>query len=222
MRLKLFISDSEIRAECSIENPDASIFEIADIVRSAAWCPVDHLAFLNRGAYDIVLDTCVDERTGKSIDIPIFEPLFDKLPEGMCFDPGAIGKNPTFPHRAGSVPPAATAFHDITSAIRYPRRTFEYCRMAFEVIRSYFDPEVGNYVGGELALCAALRMDRNNFRQLEAVAARSRHGDLVYAMNAKRRMQALELTWETVARFIAYLEGESSEGWATYSRDVDI
>jgi hypothetical protein len=209
--------DSEIRAECAIENQNPSIFEIADIVRSVLACPVDFIAFQNRGAYEVILDLCVDEKTGKQYDIPVFEPFFDGSQDGLCFDRDAAKIGLNFPHKAASVPQVATALNDLNNAIRYPRRTFEHCRMAIEVMRSYFDPDgkksTETRIAGEEAMCAALRIARPTLNDLEAIAARSRHGALVYSINYESRRHALELSWEAVARFIAYLEGRSSDGW---------
>jgi hypothetical protein len=227
VRITFSVNNSEIAAKCAIECPNPSIFEIADLVRTALATPVYHLAFLNRGAYDVVLDTCLDDRTGKLVDVPIFEPLFGELQEGMSFDPGEINSGPIFPYKAASSPEVSTALGDLRNAIQTPRRTFEHCRMAIEVIRSHFDPKTiknsqERQIAGEKALSTCLRIDREVLTQLDAVAARSRHGELVYAIDFERRQQALELAWEVVARFIAHLEGVPSDNWKIYNKGVKI
>jgi hypothetical protein len=77
-----------------------------------------------------------------------------------------------------------TALHDLTQAMRYPRRTFDYCRMAAEVVRRYFDPpkvkpDQKRRRLGELAMCDALKIARDSLTALNAIAARSRHDELV-------------------------------------------
>lgn len=56
-------------------------------------------------------------------------------------------------------------------------------------------------------MCAALKVTRKSLLSLDAGAARSRHGDLVYSITWGMRKGALELAWELVARFIHHLEG---------------
>lgn len=216
-RLRLEVVQSHVVALCAIERNDVTVFEIADVVRSALAFPVDYIAFQNRGAYEIVLDVCVNNRSGEVLTIPIFEPTFTVADAGLCFDAPGDYSNIIIP-TAAAVPELATALHDLTAAVRYPRRTFEYCRMAVEVVRSRFDPP--NIRGhnerqreGEKAMCAALRVTRKSLQLLDAVAARSRHGDLVVSINWEIRKRALELAWEVAARFIKHLEGASNETW---------
>ena len=122
------------------------------------------------------------------------------------------------PWAAAAVPELPTALHDLTAAVRYPRRTFEYCRMAAEVVRRHFDPprvkgHSERWREGELAMCAALLLTRESLQALDAVAARSRHGELVFSINWEMRKRALEFAWELVARFAAHLQGTSRDHW---------
>jgi hypothetical protein len=122
------------------------------------------------------------------------------------------------PWKEASVVEFPTALRDLAQAIEYPRRTFEYCRMAIEVIRRYFDPaKVKGHrerqMTGEEAMCEALKVTRESLTSLDAVAARSRHGDLIVAINWEQRKCAMELTWELVARFEAHLQGKSKDQW---------
>jgi hypothetical protein len=60
--------------------------------------------------------------------------------------------------------------------------------MAVEVIRRHCDPvnikDYGKrYSAGEEAACEALKVTRESLTSLDSVAARSHHGDLVFAMN---------------------------------------
>jgi hypothetical protein len=94
------------------------------------------------------------------------------------------------PSVAAAVPEFPTALHDLTAAVRYPRRTFEYCRMAVEVVRRHFDPPAEKdwktrWRKGDEAMCSALHLKRSSLHALEAVAARSRHGELVVSMTGR-------------------------------------
>ena len=195
-----------------------SVFQIADVVRNALWFPVDYIAFQNRGAYDIVLDLCLNNQTGEAQPIPVFEPTFEAEDAGLCFDARADKSNISMPWAAAAVPELPTALHDLTAAVRYPRRTFEYCRMAAEAVRRHFDPStVKDHAKrqreGELAMCAALHLTRKSLNALDAVAARSRHGELVVSMNWEIRKRALEFAWELVARFADHLQGKPHDHW---------
>jgi hypothetical protein len=194
-RLRLEVTQSHVVALCATERHDVSVFEMADVVRSALAFPVDYIAFQNKGAYESVLDVCIDNRSGEVRTIPIFEPIFNVADAGLCFNPIGENSNILLP-MAVAVPELATALHDLTAAVRYPRRTFEYCRMAVEVVRSRFDPQ--NVRGhterqreGENVMCAALRVTRKSLQLLDAVAARSRHGALVVSINWEMRKRAL-------------------------------
>jgi hypothetical protein len=71
------------------------------------------------------------------------------------------------PSKEVSVVEFPTALHDLAQAIEYPRRTFEYCRMAIEVIRRHFDPaNVKDHRRrqsvGEEAMCKALKVTRES------------------------------------------------------------
>src|SRR5262249_47659583 len=99
-----------------------------------------------------------------------------------------------------------------------PRRTFEYCRMAAEAVRQHFDPPTikgwkERWIAGENAMCDALGIKRKSLKALEAVAARSRHAELVFSINWKTRKLALEFAWEVVARFAAHLQGAPRDHW---------
>jgi hypothetical protein len=217
------VIQSHVAAVCAFENGNASIFQIADTVRSALMFPLDYIAFQNRGAYEIVLDLCVNKQTGEATTIPIFEPIFAARDGGLCFDAHGDKSNLLIPWTAATASEFPTALHDLTTAIRYPRRTFEYCRMAIEVVRRYFDPQnvkpdSKRKIKGELAMCSALRLTRASLISLDAVAARSRHGELVFSINWEMRKRALEFAWELVARFGAHLQGTSSDQW----RQLDV
>ena len=217
-RLRLEVVQSHVVALCALERNAATVFEIAEVVRTALAFPVDYIAFQNREAYEIVLDVCVNNRSGEVLAIPIFEPTFAVPDAGLCFDPLGDNSNILIPYKAAAVPELPTALHDLTAAVRYPRRTFEYCRMAVEVVRSRFDPRnIGGHNErqreGEKAMCAALRVTRKSLQLLDAVAARSRHGELVASISWEMRKRALEFAWEIVARFIKHLEGASNENW---------
>jgi hypothetical protein len=140
-RLRLEVIRSHVVALCRTEKTNPSIFEIADVVRTALAFPIDYIAFQNRGAYETVLDLCINDQTGEVSAIPIFEPTFEAKDVGLCFDAEATkSSNLVIPWPAAATPELPTALHDLTSAVRYPRRTFEYCRMAAEVVRRHFDP----------------------------------------------------------------------------------
>ena len=217
VRLRFEVIQSHIAAVCAMEKDNASVFEIADIVRSALAFPVDYIAFQNRGAYEIVLDLCINNKSGEACTIPIFEPIFEFKDPGLCFDAHGNKSNIVIPYAAGGTPELVTALHDLTSAVQYPRRTFEHCRMAVEVARRYFDPPIRDhrkrYLEGELAMCAALQVERESLQSLDAVAARSRHGELVVSINWETRRRALEFAWELVARFATHLDGTPHDPW---------
>ncbi len=207
---------SHIAATCASERGGVS--EIADVVRSVLAFPVDYIAFQNRGAYEIILDLCISVHTGQASAIPIFEATFDSEDQGLCFDAKSDKSRLIIPWDAAKAPELPTALHDLTSAVRYPRRTFEYCRMALETVRRYFDPPTvqghrERWVEGERAMCEALRTGRKSLQALDAVAARSRHGELVFSISWVTRKRALEFSWELVARFISHLEGKSNDHW---------
>jgi hypothetical protein len=214
-RLRLEVIRSHIVAVCALEKGTSSVFEIADVVRSALAFPVDYIAFQNRGAYEIVLDLCLNNQTGEAQAIPISEPTFEAEDAGLSFDAKADKSNLTIPWEAATVFELPTALHDLTAAVRYPRRTFEYCRMAAEIVRRHFDPPTKKgyterWREGEEAMCAALHLTRKSLQALDAVAARSRHGELVISIHWDMRRRALEFAWELVARFRDYLQGTSS------------
>ncbi len=210
---------SHISAVCAFENGNPSVFEIADLARTAVAFSVDYIAFQNRGAYEVVLDLCINNRTGETQTIPIFEPTFEIADPGLVFKAKGDRCEVEMPLAQAGVFQFPTALHDLTSAARYPRRTFEYCRMAAEVVRSYFDPppNVGGHqerwIKGEEAMCSALRLTRKSLTSLDSVAARSRHGELVISMNWEMRKRALEFMWEVVARFELHLQGKPNDHW---------
>jgi hypothetical protein len=220
-RVKIHVTKSHILAVCWSERADVSVYEIAGAVRSGLAFPVDYIAYQNRGAYEIVLDLCMNTQGGQPSPIPIAEPTFEGDDAGLCFDTQSDKTNIPIPwEEAGRVPELPTALHDLTSAVRYPRRTFEYCRMAVEAVRRYFDPSTTKghnerWREGEKAMCEALHMTRKSLQALDAIAARSRHGELVYAISWPMRKRALEFSWELVARFVGHLQGKSPEGWKT-------
>jgi hypothetical protein len=215
---KLEVIRSHIVAVCALEKDNPSVYEIVDVVRGALWFPIDYIAFVNRGAYEIVLDLCLNNQTGDVQAIPIFEPTFEVEDPGLCFDAQADKTKIPIPWAAGDVYELPTALHDLTAASRYPRRTFEYCRMAAEAVRRYFDPPTikghrERRREGEVAMCAALHLTRKSLQALDAVAANSRHGELVYSIHWEMRKRALEFAWELVARFVGHLQGASRDNW---------
>jgi hypothetical protein len=108
---------SHLLAKCAVEKSDPSLFEIVDIVRSAIAAPIDYIAFRNRGAYEIVLDLCVNNQTGAVDTVPIFEPIFDRADKsGLCFD--ADTSKILIPQSCISKPEFKIAVHDLTAAIR--------------------------------------------------------------------------------------------------------
>lgn len=223
--VRLQVTQSHISAICAFESGNPSIFEIADFVRTAIAFSVDYIAFHNRGAYEVVLDLCINDRTGETQTIPIFEPTFETADPGLVFSAQQDRWEGGMPLAQAKVFQFPTALHDLTAAVRYPRRTFEYCRMAAEVVRSYFDPpnvrgHTERWIKGEEAMCSALRLTRKSLTSLDSVAARSRHGELITSMNWEMRKRALEFTWEVVARFEAHLRGEANDHWKVL--DVQI
>jgi len=218
IRASVEVIRSHIVARCVLEKGTPSVFQIADIVRSVLWFPIDYIAFRNRGAYDIVLDLCINNQTGEGLAIPIYEPTFEAKDAGLCFDATADTSKLILPWDAAAVPELPTALHDLTQAVRYPRRTFEYCRMAAEAIRRHFDPPTSRghrerWREGEEAMCNALKLTRTSLQALDAIAARSRHGELVVAIHWDMRKRALEFAWELVARFADHLQGISHNPW---------
>jgi hypothetical protein len=209
---------SHISVLCAVENGSPSVFQITDVVRGALAFPIDYIAFQNRGAYEVVLDLYIDNQTGEALPIPIFEPTFEAEDPGLCFDAQADKSNLPIPRAAAAVPEFPTALHDLTAAVRYPRRTFEYCRMAAEAVRRHFNPQTirrddERRRKGEETMCAALRLTQDSLQALDAVAARSRRGELVSSINWEMRKRALEFAWELVARFGDHLQGASHGRW---------
>lgn len=217
-KARLQITDSLVGAIGQFENGNASIFEIADCIRSGLAFPVDYIAFRNRAAYEIVLDLCINGSTGMAESIPVFDPIFETKAEGVSFEATVGPWEGEIPWAQADVVELPTALHDLTSAIQYPRRTFEYCRMAVEALRRYFDPpevrkQDDRHRQGLAAMCSALKVTKEALNSLDAVAARSRHGELVMSMDWEKRRRALELGWELVARFIQHLKGEGDPNW---------
>jgi hypothetical protein len=101
-RLRLQVIQSHIAVVRLVENNNATIHEISDVVRSALAFPVDYVA-----------------------TIPIFEPTFETRDAGLSFDAHGDKSNISIPWAAASVAELPTALHDLTSAVRYPRRSFE-------------------------------------------------------------------------------------------------
>jgi hypothetical protein len=104
--------------------------------------------------------------------VPIFEATFDSEDQGLCFDAKSDKSRLIIPWDAAKAPELPTALHDLTSHVRYPRRTFEYCRMALETVRRHFDPPTvqghrERGVEGEGAMCEALRTGRKSLQALD-------------------------------------------------------
>jgi hypothetical protein len=70
-----------------------NILEIGDAMRTVLSFPVDYIAYQNRGAYEIVLDVCMNTQTGQVSATPIFEPMFEVADHGLCFDAQADKSN---------------------------------------------------------------------------------------------------------------------------------
>lgn len=101
-QLNLQVVRSQAVAVCKCENRGASIFEIADIVRSALSFPVDYIAFQNRGAYELVLDLCVNHETGETTTVPVNEPILESKRPNFLFDATANESEITIPFAAAS------------------------------------------------------------------------------------------------------------------------
>lgn len=115
---KMQVIRSHIVAVCAVEKDNPSVYEIADIVRTALWFPVDYIAFQNRAAYEIVLDLCLNNRTGEASAIPVDEPTFEAEGTGLCFDARADKLDIPIPWAAGEVAEFRTALHDLTTTGR--------------------------------------------------------------------------------------------------------
>lgn len=227
-KLRLEVICSHIAALCAFEKAEPSVFELADIVRSAVAFPVDYIAFQVRGAYEIVLDLCINQRTGETWAIPIFEPMFEVDDAELCFKAQDDKRKVAIPwEEASKVVEFQVALHDLISAVRYPPRTFEYCRMAVEIMRRYFDPKNARnhkekWRYGEINMCSALNLTRESLLSLDAVAARSRHGELILSIDWEMRKRALEFTWELVARFENHLQGRSNSQWRKLDVKIEL
>jgi hypothetical protein len=127
IKLRVEVIQSHIAATCALEKGSPSVFEIADAVRTALAFPVDYIAFQHRAGYEIVLDLCINNQTGEAQAIPVYEPILEGKGADFSFDPRVDKSHLTIPFAAGGVAEFSTALHDLTSAVRYPFRTFEYC-----------------------------------------------------------------------------------------------
>jgi hypothetical protein len=216
--LQFEVTRSHIAALCRTEMAEPGVFEIADMVRTALAFPVDYIAFQNRGAYEVILDLCISGQSGQAVPIPVFEPIFEVADVGLCFTAQSEAWKGEMPWAEAAVVELPTALHDLRSAIQYPRRTFEHCRMAIEALRRHFDPPMvrnrdHRHKAGLAAMCEALRVTSDCLNSLDAVAARSRHGELVISIDWEMRRRALELAWELVARFVQHLKGTPNSEW---------
>src|SRR6516165_10810077 len=119
VKLRVEINRSHIAATCAVESGSASVWQIADAVRSAVAFPVDYIAFQNRAAYEIVLDLCLNNQTGEAQPIPVIEPTFEAEEAGLSFDARSDKSNVLIPFAAAAVPELPTALHDVTAAVRY-------------------------------------------------------------------------------------------------------
>lgn len=220
--LRLHVVNSHISVICLSDAHDSNVFQISDMVKNGLASMIDFISFMNRGYYDIVLDTCLDDATCVSHPIPIFEPIFDPPREGSLFTPASARFDAGVPLNTLNNDAFATALHDLSQAARYTPRTMEYCRMALEAVRSHFDPPDPKldwrtrYNKGEEAMCSALKVSRQRLRQSEAHAAPSRHGERPYGMDWNDRKPALEFAWETVRRFQLYLEDTPPDDWSVF------
>ena len=136
--LRIHIASSHISVKCLVERADSSVFQISDMVKNALASMVDYISFMNRGYYDVILDTCISDASGEANLIPISEPIFEPPRLGSLFSFGR--------RHDGGVPlgtinneSLATALHDLSQAARYTPRTMEYCRMALEAVRHHFE-----------------------------------------------------------------------------------
>ena len=221
----LEVQASHLIARIASEKAELSVFELVEITRTHASFPVNYIAFMNRGAYEVVIDVATNDRTGKNETLPIFDPIFDIEDTGRCFKAGQTEFE--IPYAAANYQ-LVTALQDLTQAIRQPRRTFEHCRMAIEVMRNYFDPPdtkdgATRHRQGEDMLSVALAVERKTLTRLDALAARSRHGDLVISMDWPLRKRVLEFAWEVAARFAHYLDhGSSEKSWTFLDAEFEV
>ncbi len=201
------------------EKTGLSIYQLSDLVRLTCFPMIDSIGLSVRGYLELILDTCTGP-DGKFQTIPVSEPFFEPRRAGFLFDPKQQQASGHLPMKPTSlIPELATAMHDLSQALRYPSRTMEYCRMALEAIRGYFDPQ-GNslswrqrHVAGEKAMCEALRLSRAQLVAIEAFAGPSRHGSREVLMDWATRRDALEFSWEAVHRFTLLRSGADSSEW---------
>lgn len=197
-----------------------SIFELSSMVKSAMSQIVDFIAFRNRASYQVVLDTCLNNETGKSEAVPVFEPIFDggETDHHTFIGTGKDGEPVELPLIPS--PQLSAALHDLTQAVRHVHRTPTYCGLAVEAVRNHFDPNSKSlswrerYRKGELAMCEALKLDRTKVRRLDSYAAPNRHGEQLVELNWIKRKEMLEFSWEVVNRFRLYLSGQGRDDWA--------
>lgn len=220
--LRIHVVNSHITMKCFVDVTDLTVFQLSDMAKNALAGMLDYISFMNRGYYDIILDTCIDDATGETAAIPIFEPIFEPLRTGALFSPSERFSG-NMPMAAVSSDAFATALHDLSQAARYTPRTMEYCRMALEAVRSHFDPDDEQlswrerYRQGEKSMCAILKLSRDRLKRLDAEAAPGRHGERPYGMDWAARKSSLEFAWEAVQRFQFYLEGQPSDNWEDFA-----
>lgn len=217
------ISMSHVACTLWTEDPLISIFQVNNVVRGAILPMVDYVGFAVRAHYELILDTCTSDE-GVLQPVPVFEPIFEPPREGYLFKPGEQQRldNILIPV-AQLVPEAATAYHDLSQSLRWSARTMEYCRMALEAIRGYFDPEDSKlswrkrHVAGENAMCETLKLSRKQLKKIESYAALGRHGSNETYVDWSLRKETAEFAWEALHRFTLYLAGADRSDWAEIS-----
>lgn len=209
------ILSSHVNVVLFSEGTDLTLFQISSIIRQVVCLPIDYIGFVNRGYYDVVLDTCIGPdnilRT-----MPVYEPIFEPDRDGFLFKATSSARIEGINIPLGAlIPEARLALHDLSQAFRYPVRTLEYCRMAIEAIRSYFDPDTkkNRSVLGEIAMCTTLKVAREKIKSIESYAAPARHADANAYSNWDIRKEASEISWEIFYRFVLFVDGNSPDDW---------
>jgi hypothetical protein len=203
---------------CRTEKPDVSLHQVAEIARTLALPWADYIGFLNRGAYEVIIDAVTDADTGFSNAVPVNEPIFEPPRADALFQ---VTHEIHLDVRLLDNPSFTNALHDLTQAARFSPRTLEYCRMALEAIRRNFDPDRSmprrqRLIDGEVRMCEALRLSRERLRYLESAAAPGRHGEPLHGMGWPIRKAAMEFAWEALRRFQLHLEGVEGSSWTIF------
>lgn len=202
---------------------DLNVYQISDIVESAIRPFVDRIAFFNKCYYNIVLDTIVNLDTRRVDLIPVSEPFLSKDVDGFLFKKF---KPPFGIDGAVSNAQFCTALHDLSQAVRFSQRTFEYCQMALEAIRHDFeDKKEKNWKkrkrNGLSLMEKKLKISDCCHKFVEKYAAPARHGKPIEDYSWELRQKALTIGWEVTYRFQLYLENKCTESWLTFNPDIN-